>query len=156
MGQTGPTMTEPPVSDSGWLATLPGLSAAAVEHQVRWLGTLLAARGMPRLLMEEHLVVLHDELCRALPERSGDYASLLDKSLARVGWDALERDVARRRGAGEYVGLGLAVFVDKSGLGPADGARVAVHPNGDVEAVWSGSTASALTWERMRAGRIGA
>jgi hypothetical protein len=64
-------------SDSAWLATLPGSPASVVERQVRWLGTLLAARGMPRLLLEEHLRILHDELVAAVPERTPEYASLL-------------------------------------------------------------------------------
>ena len=64
-------------SDSAWLATLPGWPAAVVERQVRWLGTLLAARGMPRLLLEEHLRILHEELVAAVPERVLEYASLL-------------------------------------------------------------------------------
>ena len=64
-------------SDSAWLATLPGSPASLVERQVRWLGTLLAARGMPRLLLEEHLRVLHEELVAAVPERAAEYASLL-------------------------------------------------------------------------------
>src|ERR671933_594218 len=38
-------------SDSAWIAALPGSPASIVERQVRWLGTLLAARGMPRLLL---------------------------------------------------------------------------------------------------------
>ena len=64
-------------SDSAWSATLPGLPASVVERQLRWLGTLLAARGMPRLLLEEHLRVLHEELVAAVPERALEYASLL-------------------------------------------------------------------------------
>jgi hypothetical protein len=50
---------------------------ASVEQQIRWLGTLLAARGMPRLLLEEHLRVLHQELVAAVPERAGEYAVLV-------------------------------------------------------------------------------
>jgi hypothetical protein len=65
-------------SDSGWLATLPGTPTSVVERQVRWLGTLLAARGMPRLLLEEHLRALHEELVAAVPERAAEYASLLE------------------------------------------------------------------------------
>jgi aerobic carbon-monoxide dehydrogenase large subunit len=66
---------------------------------------------------------------------SGDYAALLDRSLAGVGWDALQRDLARRRAAGEAVGAGVAMYLEKSGLGPRDGARVAVDGAGDVEVV---------------------
>ena len=39
---------------------------------------------------------------------------------------ALQDELRRRRDAGELVGAGLAIFVDKGGLGPADGTRVSV------------------------------
>lgn len=63
-------------SDSGWIATLAGDPVPDVERQIRWLGGLLAGRGMPRLLLEEHLEFLHEELSVAVPERAGDYAVL--------------------------------------------------------------------------------
>ena len=66
---------------------------------------------------------------------SGDYARLLDKALARIGWDALEVDLRRRRRDGEAVGAGLALFVEKSGLGPYEGVRVAVDDAGTVDVV---------------------
>jgi len=70
---------------------------------------------------------------------SGDYALLLDKALARIGWTALQGELSRRRKAGELVGAGLAIFVDKGGLGPADGTRVSVDTTGAVELVTGGS-----------------
>jgi aerobic carbon-monoxide dehydrogenase large subunit len=70
---------------------------------------------------------------------SGDYALLLDKALARIGWRDLQAELRRRRDAGELVGAGLAVFVDKGGLGPADGTRVSVDTTGAVELVTGGS-----------------
>ena len=66
---------------------------------------------------------------------SGDYAALLDRALTGAGWDALQRDLQRRRAAGEAVGAGVAMYLEKSGLGPRDGARVAVDEAGDVEVV---------------------
>lgn len=66
---------------------------------------------------------------------SGDYAGLLDKTLARVGWDRLQADLAARRAAGEIVGVGLAMFVEKSGLGPSDLVRLTVDVTGSVELV---------------------
>jgi len=66
---------------------------------------------------------------------SGDYAGLLDKALARFGWDARQDDAAKRRAAGEAVGLGLGFFVEKSGLGPSDGVRMSVDAAGSVELV---------------------
>ncbi len=66
---------------------------------------------------------------------SGNYAGLLDKALAGIGWDELQRSLAQRRAAGELVGAGLAMFVEKSGLGPFDDVRIAIEPSGGVEIV---------------------
>ena len=64
---------------------------------------------------------------------SGDYAGLLNKALAAVGWDALQTELVRRRTAGEMVGAGLGMFVEESGLGPTDGVRISVDTTGAVE-----------------------
>jgi CO/xanthine dehydrogenase Mo-binding subunit len=66
---------------------------------------------------------------------SGDYAGLLDKATRALSWDALQADLRRRRAFGECVGAGLAMFVEKSGLGPFDGVRVSVDTSGAVEVV---------------------
>ena len=66
---------------------------------------------------------------------SGDYAGLLDKALAAAKWNDLQDEVKRRRVGGECVGTGLALFVEKSGLGPYDGVRVSVDTSGTVEVV---------------------
>lgn len=66
---------------------------------------------------------------------SGDYAGLLDKTLARVGWDAVRATQKTRREAGERVGVGLAMFVEKSGLGPSDMVRLTVDRAGSIELV---------------------
>ena len=66
---------------------------------------------------------------------SGDYAGLLDKALSRVKWSELGDELRRRRAGGECVGAGLAIFVEKSGLGPYDGVRVSVDASGLVEVV---------------------
>ena len=65
---------------------------------------------------------------------SGDYALLLDKALKLADWDALQADIAARRAKGERVGAGIAMFVEKSGLGPFDMVRIAIKPDG-VEVV---------------------
>ncbi len=66
---------------------------------------------------------------------SGDYAGLLGKSLARFKWNELQEELAARRAAGELVGAGIALFVEKSGLGPSDGVRLTVDAGGFVELV---------------------
>ena len=71
---------------------------------------------------------------------SGDYALLLDKCLTKIGWTELQADIARRRAAGEAVGVGIAIFLEKSGLGPRDGAHVTVDTSGAVEVVTGGAS----------------
>ena len=60
---------------------------------------------------------------------------LLDKALedGRLGRSA-EATSARRKN-GEMVGAGVAMFVEKSGLGPFDTVRVEVKPDGGVEVI---------------------
>jgi aerobic carbon-monoxide dehydrogenase large subunit len=76
-----------------------------------------------------------DTLGTEMTYDSGDYAGLLDKTLAKVNWSELQNDLRRRRAAGETVGAGLGVFVEKSGLGPFDGVRITVDTSGAVEVV---------------------
>jgi aerobic carbon-monoxide dehydrogenase large subunit len=71
---------------------------------------------------------------------TGDYVGLLDKLLAKIGWDALDAAVKKRKAAGELVGIGLAMFVEKSGLGPTDGVRISVDTSGMVEVVTGGAS----------------
>jgi carbon-monoxide dehydrogenase large subunit len=70
---------------------------------------------------------------------SGDYGRLLDKALKRIGWEPLQVELKRRRGRGELVGAGIGLFVDKGGLGPADGTRISIDTTGTVELVTGGS-----------------
>ena len=70
---------------------------------------------------------------------AGDYPALLAAAQAeavRLGYPAL---VARERAAGRRCGLGLAVFLEKSGLGPQETADVLVSKTGTVH-VYSGGT----------------
>jgi aerobic carbon-monoxide dehydrogenase large subunit len=71
---------------------------------------------------------------------TGDYVGLLDKLLAKIGWEALDAAVKNRKAAGEVVGIGLAMFVEKSGLGPTDGVRISVDTSGMVEIVTGGAS----------------
>jgi CO/xanthine dehydrogenase Mo-binding subunit len=76
-----------------------------------------------------------DTLGTELTYDSGDYAALLDKALDAAGWQKLREQIDRRRADGEAVGAGLAMFVEKSGLGPFEGVRVTVDDTGAVEVV---------------------
>ena len=65
---------------------------------------------------------------------------LLDKVLSLVKWDELQRQAMFRREAGEYVGVGISFFLEKSGLGPVDGVRVTVDDSGTVEVTTSSAS----------------
>jgi len=71
---------------------------------------------------------------------SGDYALLLDKALNAFGWDTLQQDLKRRRAAGELVGAGLAFFLEESGRGPTDNAKITVDTSGAVELITGGAS----------------
>jgi carbon-monoxide dehydrogenase large subunit len=46
----------------------------------------------------------------------------------------------RRRAAGELVGAGLAFFLEESGRGPTDNAKVTVDPSGAIELITGGAS----------------
>jgi carbon-monoxide dehydrogenase large subunit len=71
---------------------------------------------------------------------SGDYAGLLDKTLTALAWPMLKEQLRQRRANGEAVGVGLAMFVEKSGLGPADCTKVIVDVTGAVELITGGAS----------------
>ncbi len=71
---------------------------------------------------------------------SGDYPLLLDKTLDALHWEDLKESLRQRRATGETVGVGLACFVEKSGLGPADGVSISVDFTGAVEVVTGGAS----------------
>ena len=71
---------------------------------------------------------------------SGDYALLLDRTLAHFDWARLQQQLAARRATGEAVGAGLGMFVEKSGLGPVDGVCISVDTTGTVEVVTGSSS----------------
>ncbi|HUC51428.1 MAG TPA: xanthine dehydrogenase family protein molybdopterin-binding subunit [Xanthobacteraceae bacterium] len=106
------------------------LGLSRVEVRLR---NLLQPADMPH---ERPLTALGDEVVLD----SGDYPGLLAKALARCGWNDLEREVKARREQGELIGLGLAVYVEKSGLGPTDGAHIHVHDSGDIEVITGGAS----------------
>src|SRR5439155_10551123 len=64
---------------------------------------------------------------------SGDYERLLDRVIAHLPLPELDEELAERRVKGEHIGIGFGFFVEKSGLGPFEGVRVAVDGCGDAE-----------------------
>src|SRR5258708_29976032 len=65
---------------------------------------------------------------------------LVDEVLERAAWPKRRADLARRRRNGELVGAGIAMYVEKRGLGPCDGVTMAVDTSGRVEVVTGGAS----------------
>jgi carbon-monoxide dehydrogenase large subunit len=64
---------------------------------------------------------------------TGDPGRLLDQALDAIGFDGFRQDqAARREAGGSPIGLGVGMFVEKSGYGPWEYGRIEVSPAGDV------------------------
>ncbi|MGI9658970.1 MAG: molybdopterin cofactor-binding domain-containing protein, partial [Gaiellaceae bacterium] len=59
---------------------------------------------------------------------SGEYDKQLDALLSAIGWEDFAAEKAAARAEGRYIGLGLANYVEGTGLGPYEGAHVQVEP----------------------------
>jgi CO/xanthine dehydrogenase Mo-binding subunit len=66
---------------------------------------------------------------------SGDYPAVLERMLDYADYERLQESLQRRRDEGERVGVGIGCFVEKTGLGPYEKARVTVGMDGAVEVV---------------------
>ncbi|HLN07034.1 MAG TPA: xanthine dehydrogenase family protein molybdopterin-binding subunit [Acidimicrobiales bacterium] len=86
----------------------------------------------------------HDRNLRALGTDvvldRGDYPGLLARAVERSGYRAWEEESRKLRAAGRLVGVGVAVFLEKSGLGPFETARVRVDPAGTVQVATGGTS----------------
>ena len=63
---------------------------------------------------------------------SGNYAPALEAALDVIGRAEFRAEQARLREEGRYVGLGVVSYVEGTGIGPYEGARVTVEPSGQV------------------------
>ena len=70
---------------------------------------------------------------RELEYDSGDYPASLAKLKELVGWDDFEAFRAERAAEGKRVGIGLACYVEGTGVGPYEGAHVHVETSGKVK-----------------------
>jgi CO/xanthine dehydrogenase Mo-binding subunit len=64
---------------------------------------------------------------------SGNYAPALEKAKEMIGYDEfLQVTQPRERANGRYLGIGIVCYVEGTGIGPYEGARVQVQSNGRV------------------------
>jgi carbon-monoxide dehydrogenase large subunit len=64
---------------------------------------------------------------------SGNYEPVLDKALDLIGYkDFIADEQPRLRAQGRHVGIAVACYVEGTGIGPYEGAKVQVQANGKV------------------------
>jgi carbon-monoxide dehydrogenase large subunit len=63
---------------------------------------------------------------------SGNYEPVLDMALEAIGYSAFREEQAALRAQGRHFGIGVACYVEGTGIGPYEGAKVQVQSNGKV------------------------
>ena len=67
---------------------------------------------------------------------SGNYAPAMNKALDLIEYDNFVNNIQpQMKSEGRYVGLGIVAYVEGTGIGPYEGARVQVQSGGKVTAV---------------------
>jgi len=79
----------------------------------------------------EHKII--DQAFSPLVFDSGNYAATLEKAAAMIGYERfVNEEQPRLRDEGKHVGLGIVAFVETTGGGPYEGARVTVETDGRI------------------------
>ena len=64
---------------------------------------------------------------------SGDYLPTLEQAAEIIGYEQFVREEQPKlRAEGRHVGIGVACYVEGTGIGPYEGARVTIEPSGKV------------------------
>lgn len=90
---------------------------------------------------------------------SGNYHEALERVLAAIDYHSFADEQARARTEGRYLGLGLACYVEGTGLGPYEGAHVQVQSTTGKVLVATGLTSQgqghATTFAQIAADQLG-
>ena len=79
----------------------------------------------------DHGLIFQDG--RPLIYDSGDYPTMLEKLKALVDWDDFHRIRDEARAEGRTVGIGMACYVEGTGVGPYEGGHVNIETSGKVK-----------------------
>jgi aerobic carbon-monoxide dehydrogenase large subunit len=109
----------------------------------RTMDAIAAERGLDRALVRERNFIQPEEMPydqglifqdgRPLIYDSGDYPALLRMLKDLVGWDEFPAEQAAAVAAGRRIGIGLACYVEGTGVGPYEGAHIVVETSGKVK-----------------------
>lgn len=85
----------------------------------------------PDAFPHNHTII--DQAFAPLIFDSGNYLSVFEKAAARIGYDQfIKEEQPRLRAEGRHAGIGIVSFIETTGVGPYEGARVTVEANGKV------------------------
>ena len=81
----------------------------------------------------DHKII--DQAFTSLVFDSGNYQPAYDMALEKLGYENfIKEEQPRLRAEGKHVGIGIVPFIETTGVGPYEGARVAIEPSGKVSA----------------------
>lgn len=130
-------------SDGGWLVTLCDGDTDYIERQVLWLGRVLSARGVPCILLQRYLRLLHDQLVAAVPESGARCTALLHAAAVLT---AQQRRYIPDLDA-QALARGFELRADEATLAQLPGmGRILVGAVADEAGGISGATASVAEW----------
>lgn len=85
----------------------------------------------PDAFPHDHGIIYQD--FSSLVYDSGNYEPALDRATEMIGWNEFKKNIQpSARAAGKNLGIGLVSYVEGTGIGPYEGARVTVEPTGTV------------------------
>lgn len=88
----------------------------------------------PEEFPHDHVIIYQD--FAPLYYDSGNYEPVLDKALRMIDYERfVHEEQPRLRAEGKAVGIGVVAYVEGTGIGPFEGARVQVQPSGKVTVV---------------------
>ena len=89
---------------------------------------------VPAEFPHDHVIIYQD--FAPLYYDSGNYAPVMDQTLERIGYERfLREEQPRLRAEGKAVGIGVVSYVEGTGIGPFEGARVQIQTSGKVTVV---------------------
>lgn len=116
----------------------------AVYAMERTMDAIAQHLGLDRTLVRENNFILpedfpyaHGEMTfqdgRPLVYDSGNYPELMSKAKDLVRWSEFEQIREDARAEGRHVGIGIACYVEGTGVGPYEGGHVTVETTGKIK-----------------------
>jgi carbon-monoxide dehydrogenase large subunit len=77
--------------------------------------------------------VIVDQAFTPLILDSGDFLSVFEKAIEMIGYEQfVKEEQPRLRAEGKHIGIAVTPFIETTGVGPYEGARVQIETNGKV------------------------